>query len=98
MGQYNFEELLNNLAGMDWDVAICTAESWFPKAGKGNIDDSSRREFRDQVKQFLFFMRTGVKPDRVTDTDWKKYLIVVEPLVEKGQLKPEVLTLFDAKD
>jgi hypothetical protein len=55
-------------------------------------------DFVRKIGEFLFFMRYGRRPGTVSDEDFRKYLIVVCPLVDKGQLSPSILALFGEGD
>ena len=52
------------------------------------------KEYSDQIKAFLSFMRQGIRPKGVSPYDFRLYRIVVEYLVAKGQMKPEAIELF----
>jgi hypothetical protein len=52
------------------------------------------KEYTDQIKAFLSFMRHGIRPQGVSAYDFRLYRIVVEYLVAKGQMKPEAVEAF----
>jgi len=51
--------------------------------------------FADAVGEFLFFLRAGLKPVNVSELDWALYRKPVENLVQKGEMLPSVLSLFE---
>ncbi len=54
--------------------------------------------YAQRIKEFLYFMRYGQKPDGVSAEDFHKYHPVVKSLVDKDQLKPGILTMFAKED
>lgn len=48
----------------------------------------------ESLGRFLFFMQNGIKPWHVDENEFRLYKIVCKKLVEKGQLKKEVLDFF----
>jgi len=49
------------------------------------------------LKGFLFFMRYGIKPYGVSDTDFELFRPVCESLVQKKQFKPSIMNFFEQK-
>jgi hypothetical protein len=54
--------------------------------------DGGSIEFVGRVTKFLFFLRQGAKPGGVSDGDWHAYRVVVQSLVECGEMKPRYST------
>lgn len=46
-------------------------------------------------KEVLFFLKSGIKPVAMKDFEFKKMKPMIENLVEKGNLKKEVLNYFE---
>lgn len=51
-------------------------------------------EYVARLKEFIFFMRFGIKPSGVPDWAFRLYRPICENLISKGQLKPSILDLF----
>ncbi len=47
-----------------------------------------------QIKEFLFFMRSGTRPGSVSPANFQAYKPVVQSLISRGELTVETLTLF----
>jgi hypothetical protein len=100
--RYDFKRFIDQVKDKDYPEIVKYAE-----AELGRVEHSSRGvrgaprrrelgslEYADKVGQFLFFMRRHIIPDDVDEFDRQLYRVVVEQLVNKGQLKPEVLDVF----
>ncbi len=61
------------------------------KAGKSEYKFS---QYKDHIGDFLFFLNSGMTPATTGLDGLKKFLPVINNLVEKKQLKPEVLDRF----
>ena len=54
------------------------------------------QEYVNFLRGFLFFMRCGsIKPGSVSDGDFQLFRPVCQNLVNKGQLKPDVMNFFE---
>ena len=109
MNPYDFDTFLKEMAQLDYPEILIAAErigmaaEKSGKSGRRGVVQVRKRgalDYSRRIGAFLFFMREGRRPDGVADEEFKKYLVVVRPLVEKGQFKPGVLGLFgeDAVD
>jgi hypothetical protein len=69
-----------------------------PWSGKG-VDKAKRESITDYIgflEGFLFFMNgSGIKPSSISNSDFQLLRPMCERLVQKGQFKPEVMTLFE---
>lgn len=99
---YDFQQFLDAMAGKNYPEIIAIAEQELGSAEQGSRRtrgvatqrESMRREYAEQVGEFLFFMRIGVRPSNAPESDFKRYRPVCEALVEKGQFKPSILSQF----
>ncbi|MNR44041.1 hypothetical protein D3C85_1627340 [compost metagenome] len=57
--------------------------------------DYGLTEYRKHVGDFLFFLNTGVVPNGIGIVGLKIFLPIVQNLVQKNQLIPKVLNLFE---
>lgn len=62
---------------------------------KRNEYDNGLSDYRKHVGDFLFFLNSGVVPGGIGITGLKIFFPIIKNLVDKNQLKPEVLTVFD---
>lgn len=68
-----------------------------PWSGKG-VDKSKKESIKNYtmfLAGVLFFLQTRVRPLSLSDSDFQLLRPVCERLVQKGQFKPEVMTLFE---
>ena len=91
-----FRTFLDGVRDKDFQTIIHAAES-----EHGGYSTRERRRGHDQrtayralMSGFLHFMRFGMKPAGVEDADFQMFRPVCESLVARGELKPEVLELF----
>ncbi len=61
---------------------------------KHNSSDNGLKEYREYAGDFLFFLNTGVTPVGIGIEGLRILLPVIKNLVEKGQLKKEILDRF----
>lgn len=52
-------------------------------------------EFAQKLKELAFFINVGQKPAGVDENDYQLYYPLIERLVNKGQLKAEILKYFN---
>ncbi len=105
MGEYNFGDWLQSQIGKDFTELLKNGEEDAAEAEVGSVGvkgavqkrESGSLEFAQRVKQFLFFLRYGEKPDSVSDIDWQSYRPIIEALVKKRQMNDEVMDLFAQK-
>tara|TARA_Y100000739_G_C20268724_1_gene311157 strand:+ start:107 stop:427 length:321 start_codon:yes stop_codon:yes gene_type:complete len=106
MSEHDFSAWLKSQKGEDF-VQIrtngldITADAELIVAGyreeKPGVSKEQSADFIKRVKQFLVFIEWHGRPDNVLEEDWKEYLPICRDLVEKGQMKSEVLELFSEK-
>lgn len=102
MQRYDFDRFLEKMAALDYFKLLKEAEHEAEL-----VDDSTRKvsgaaknradgavEYVIKIGAFLYFMKHFQRPSNTPDEDFKKYRKVVEVLVEKEQLKPEVMRWF----
>ena len=105
MWEYNFQTFLNSISDLDYPEIIMEAEreamaverGLSPGKGIKGIDKQYQYKaikFRELLGAFLFFLRYGKKPAGVSDWDFQSFRPVIEKLVEKGQRKSTILSLF----
>lgn len=56
--------------------------------------DNGLTDYRTHAGDFLFFINSGAVPAGIGLSGLKLFLPIIVNLVDKGQLKPEVLNLF----
>ncbi|MBL7215465.1 MAG: hypothetical protein ISS71_07280 [Phycisphaerae bacterium] len=103
MNNYDFDYFLERMSHEDYIDILRKAENEGANlekhsfGSKGCVDrrKAGSVELSRKIGEFLFFMRNGIKPASVNEEDFKKYKIVVQALVDKGQMKPEALKIFD---
>ena len=103
---YDFSDFLRRMSALDHHEILIKANQEATNVEKGsfNVKGSVERrkmgsiEYAQKIKEFLFFMRYGQKPSGVSVEDFQKYYHVVKPLVDKGQFKSSILTLFSNED
>ncbi len=103
MYEYDFNDFLERMSKENhWDI-LKKAEQEGSNVErssfgvKGCVDRRKRGsvEYSRKIGEFLFFMRNGIRPSSISDMDFLKYKKVLENLVDKDQMKPEVLLIFD---
>ncbi len=102
MQKYNFTEFLASMAKLDHDEILRRADAEcdlverrsYGRKGAVREREFGSSEYAEQIKAFLFFMRSGSRPYGASDEDFQNYRPVVEALVQKGQIKPETLSAF----
>lgn len=64
---------------------------------KGSVKtrDKGSLFYTRKLKNFIYFLRNGTKPGSASDDEFASYRSIVEKLIQRGQLKPEVLKNFD---
>jgi hypothetical protein len=56
---------------------------------------SGGRKYVERIGAFLYFMRFQSRPSGASDSDFLKYRRVIEALVNRGEMEPEALRVFD---
>ena len=105
MWQYDFQAFLNSISDLNYLEMIREAEregtaverALSPGKGIKGIDKQYRYKaikYNELLGGFLFFLKYGIKPAGVSDLDFCSFRPAIEKLVEKGQLKSTILSLF----
>lgn len=106
MSAYDFNDFLHRMSALDYHDILIKADQEAANIEKGSFKAKGaveRRnmgslEYAQKIKEFLYFMRYGQKPAGVSAEDFQKYYHVVKPLVDKGQFKSSILTMFSKED
>jgi len=99
---YDFDEFLKRMVNLDYlDILLqadaecgCVEQSSYRVRGAPRRRKMGSGEYAKRIKDFLFFMRYGIRPGGASDSEFQSYRPVVETLVQKGQMKPEALQVF----
>lgn len=67
---------------------------FYPGKYKHISSDHKFMKYRDYAGDFLCFLNTGITPATIGIEGLKHFLPIIRNLVEKGQLKKEVLNIF----
>ncbi|MCX5634029.1 MAG: hypothetical protein NTW93_10215 [Phycisphaerae bacterium] len=103
---YDFYDFIHRMSELDYENILEQAVYEGSKVDrslykvKGCVERCKMggAEYVRQIGGFVFFMRNGQKPAGVSDEDFQMYYPVVKSLVDKGQLKSDILTMFSMKD
>jgi len=68
----------------------------FNKKGAKRARKEGSIEYLENLKGLLFFLKKGKKPDSVSDEVFQKYRPIIKNLVQKGELKKEILEKFNS--
>jgi hypothetical protein len=52
-------------------------------------------DYINSAKEVLFFLQSGIKPAGISDWEFRKMKPLIEKLVEKGNLKKEIMGCFE---
>ncbi len=105
MWQYDFQAFLNSISDLDYLEMIREAtkegmavqRALSPGKGIKGIDKQYKYKaikYEQLLRGFVFFLRYGIKPAEVSDLDFPFFRPAIEKLVQKGQLKSTILSLF----
>jgi len=105
MWQYDFQTFLNSISDLDYPEMIQEASqegmrvqrALSPGRGIKGIDKQYRYKavkYEELLRDFVFFLKYGTKPTGMSDLDFHSFRPAIEKLVEKGQLKSTILSLF----
>ena len=106
MRQYDFRAFLGSISDLSYPEMILEAEregtaverALSPGRGIKGIDKQYKykaMKYSELLGGFLFFLKSGIKPAGISDWDFQSFRPVIEKLVEKGQLKSTILSLFE---
>ena len=106
MQPYDFQVFLQTAINLNYSEIINKAEreaegidrGLYPGRGRSGISKEYHDPavyYRKLLGGFLFFLRQGIKPDGISDSVFASFRPVIERLVEKGELRPEILSLFN---
>jgi hypothetical protein len=98
---FDFDQFLDRMASLSHSDILHEADRV-----AGRIEDSTRKirsplqrrgghRDAEKINAFLYFMRFQSRPSGATDSDFGKYRRVVEALVRRGELEPQVLRQFE---
>lgn len=102
---YGFERFIESIKDVSFDEIIQKTDRevgridahLFPGSGRRAIPKEQRdiaQSYSDKLGRFLFFMRWGIKPSKVTPSELSLYRQVCEHLIEKSQLSKSILSVF----
>jgi hypothetical protein len=99
---YDFVGFIEKVKDMDYQDIMTYGErelagiESMSHANNGSETDSNTESmiYSKQIKAFLLFLSQGVKSVGVSAFEFRLYRIVVEYLVAKEQMKPEVIEIF----
>jgi hypothetical protein len=66
--------------------------------GLSNQDLNEAAAYRKLKGAFLFFLKNGIKPYDISESDFQSFRPIAEKLVSKGQVKKTVLNLFEMSE
>lgn len=100
---FDFDQFLDRMARLSYAEIFREAErvaSSIERSTKAIRSVVKRRQSggrRDveRIGAFLYFMHHKSRASGATDSDFKKYRCVVEALVQRGELEPQVLGQFE---
>ncbi|MFA5872612.1 MAG: hypothetical protein WC832_01485 [Anaerolineales bacterium] len=100
---YDVSTFLNRMSALDYKEILVQGdlevrrmeEASFSKKGSVKRRNDGSVDYVRFIKGFLFFLRYCKKPVGISDSEFQKFRKVIEALVVKNQLKPEVLELFE---
>ena len=103
---YDFHSFIQKIKDKDYFEIIKDAEEEvkfvesisYRKKGAVKAREMGSTNYDHKIKEFLFWMRHGVKPGSSSESDFQLYQIVAEKLVEKGQFKSSILEMFNKKN
>lgn len=99
----NFDNFIDRMARLGYEEILREADREAGSAERSTRrirsvvkrKQSGGREYVERIGSFLYFMRFGARPSGARDSDFLKYRRVVEALVERGEMEPAALRLFE---
>ena len=94
---YEFDSFLNIVKHLDLDDVIASANARYKQLQKGwgKPNKKDALILSDKIQAMIDLLKTGKRPEHVTDFDLQKLKPVCENLVAKKQIPPEVLKIFE---
>jgi hypothetical protein len=99
--EVNFKAFLNKIAEMSYEEMIKEANTEIinsermVKSGVGKKGKGILIKYIREVKEFLFFLNNGIKPNTVEQWNWLMYKPLVMNLVKKGAFTKMALEVFN---
>ena len=100
--EFDFEDFIDEVKDMDYsdimnygNKVVANTEEILNLHHETEMDMNMELEnYSEKIKAFLLFLSQGIKPKWISVHDFKLYRIVVEYLVAKDQMNPEVIDSF----
>ena len=100
--EFDFEDFIEKVKDMDYNdimnygnKEVANMENLLNSNHGTEMDiNMELKNYSEQIKAFLLFLSQGIKPKWISVHDFKLYRIVVEYLVAKDQMNPEVIEAF----
>ena len=100
--EFDFEDFIDTVKDMDYNdimnygnKVVANTEDILNSNHEIEMDINMELEnYSEKIKAFLIFLSQGIKPKWISVHDFKLYRIVVEYLVAKDQMSPEVIEAF----
>jgi hypothetical protein len=100
--QYDFAAFLDRIKDLSYQEMLSFAELTLTRAENASRGRKSglrarqqgSRAFIDEIGEFIFFLKNGVKPSSVSSFNWSLYKTIVQNLVQKGEMKQSALNVF----
>ena len=99
---YDFQRLLQKMAKLSYVEVLQEAEKECASVERtlSKVKGAPRNREQgaevhcSQIKEFLFFMRTGTRPGSVSSMNFQTYKPIVQSLISRGEFAVETLALF----
>jgi hypothetical protein len=93
---YDFEDFLNVVKHLDQEDIMHVVSEKQEKLAKLSVRSKKEgaSDLAEKINAFLFWLKTGKKPSKLSFPDFIKIKPLAESLIRKGQLKPEALKSF----
>jgi hypothetical protein len=100
---FSFQEFISNVINDDYYKIIKKAEQEANDAEKGSFSakgavkrrDNGSIRYSQQLGGLLFWLHSGTRPFELSEGDFLSLKPICEKLIEKKQLNPETLELFN---
>jgi hypothetical protein len=103
MYRYDFDRFIAEVRDLGYVEMIAEADREAGQVernlyGRGKTarmkQEAGGREYRHLLGGFLWLLRTGTKPQSVSEWDFLRMRPAIESLVERGIMKPEAMAVF----